>query len=167
MPTSFPNNSLSELILFKVDEFRTIDIDKKTFLFKFLEGQGLVFWFDLTLPGVDVEMNVQPCVLSLVLFDGEFSPQPPVLEGGLITILHTLEPSRGGLLDFWILVSVGVHLDIDLEEVLDGVLPEFLLIAVFLKPGSDKTKLEWSVRPRLIQLDGANHLCTPVPKIVH
>jgi len=58
-------------------------------------------------------------------------------------------------------------LDVDFEEVLDGVLSESFIIAVFLKTGSDETKLEWSVRPGSIRFNGANYLSTPVPKVVH
>ena len=112
-------------------------------------------------------MNVQPRILSFVLFDGEFSPCPPVLECRLITALHTLKPSSGFLLYFGILFGVGVHLDVDLEEVFDGVLSESFLVAVFLKTGSDETELEWSVRPGPIRFNWANYLSTPVPKIVH
>ena len=112
-------------------------------------------------------MNVQPSILSFVFFDGELSPYPPVLEGKLITVLHAPEPSSGFLLHPWILFGIGVHLDVDFEEVLDGVLFESFVIAVFLKTGSDETKLEWSVRPVSIRFSGANYLSTPVPKVVH
>lgn len=50
---------------------------------------------------------------------------------------------------------------------LDGVLPELFLVAVFLKTGSDKTKLERNVRSRPTRLHVENHLSTPVPKVVH
>jgi hypothetical protein len=132
-----------------------------------LEGQGLVFWFDLALPGVDVKMNVQPRILSLVLFDGEFSPYPPICEGGFITVFHAFEPGSGLLLYFRVRFCVSVDLDVDLEEVLDGVLPQSFLVAVFLKTGSDKTELERRVRSRPVRFSGANHLSTPIPKIVH
>ena len=112
-------------------------------------------------------MNVQPRILPLVLFDGKLPPYPPVLEGGLITVLHTLEPSSSFLLYFWILFGVGVHFDVDLEEMLDGVLSEFFLVAIFLKTTSDKTKLERGVRARPKQFNGANYLGTPISKVVH
>ena len=112
-------------------------------------------------------MNVQPRILSLVLFDGEFSPYPPVCEGGFVTIFHALEPSSGLLLYFWVSFRVSVDLDVDLEEVLDGVLSQSFLVAVFLKTGSDETELERSIRPRPADFKGANHLSTPIPKIVH
>ena len=111
-------------------------------------------------------MNAQPGVLFLVLLDGEFSPYPPVFEGGLIAVLHALEPSSSFLLYFRVLVSVGVDLDVDLKEVPDSVLSEFFLIAVFLETGSDKTELGQGVRPRPYSSKDTDHLSAPIPKVV-
>ena len=58
-------------------------------------------------------------------------------------------------------------MDVDLKEVLDGVLPESFLVTVFLETGSDETKLGWSVRSRSAQFIDVNHLGTPIPKVVH
>jgi len=108
-----------------------------------LKGQSLVFLLNLALSGVNVKMDIQPGILSLVLLDREFSPHPPVLESGLVPIFHALEPSGSFFLHFWVAFCVGVNFNIDLEEVLDGILPQSFLVAVFLETGSDQTKLGW------------------------
>lgn len=92
-------------------------------------------------------MNVQPGILFLVFLDRKFSPYPPVLEGGLVTVLHTLKPTSSFLLHFRIIFGVGVNLNIDFKEVFDGVLSERFLVSVFLKTSGNEAKLGWSIRP--------------------
>jgi hypothetical protein len=151
-PASFPYNGLSKLVLFKVNKLCAVDVADEVVFFELLERESLVFWLYLALPRIDIKMNVQPGIFFLVLLDREFSPYPPVLEGGLIPVLHTLEPSCSHLLYFGVVFSVPVDFDIDLEEMLDGVLSKLFVVTVFFETTGDEAKLGLRVRPRKTQL---------------
>ena len=139
--TSFPDDGLAELVLLEVDPERTVVLLDETHLLQPLDGSVHRLRPDLALARVLVKVHVQPRVLLLVLFDRQLPPHAPVLERLLVAVLHALEERARGVVNRRISVGVLINLDVDIEQVLNGVFLESLLVAVLLEADGDETEL--------------------------
>ena len=139
--TLLAHNRFAEFVLLQVDNTRALALLDDTRSLELANSLSHALLADLALARILIEVDVQALILLRVFPDGKLSPHTPVLQRALVTVLHSAEVFCSLDLDLWVIFSVLVNFDIDIEKMFDGVRLEFLLRTVFLITNCNETKL--------------------------
>ncbi|TKW55362.1 hypothetical protein CTA1_4108 [Colletotrichum tanaceti] len=151
---------LSGNVLGEVDDDGALRLLRDLHLLELLGGGLHVLLRDLALARVLVKVDVEAGVRLLVAGDAEIAEAPPLRDGGLVAGDHGLEVFAGLLVEavvlegrdvlaglllggdlLFLVAHGGVDLDIDLVQVVDGVLLEGVLAAEAVEAESQQAVL--------------------------